>query len=895
MVKPAAMKTTADFTFHPVVRMRCQAIKPGSKHSPGRWLRQFFCLLVVLCCEAIDCVSMASVAEPAASSPAMNTPAQVATNGTPHFNVQGYVIEGKLPLSTNITVPLFSRYTGTNVSLDEIVQAAVDLQAAYLQQGYSTVNIIIAPQRISNGIVPMNVFQGAIAQIVVSGKRYQGSANVNEIAGYTPPPEATATPAPAAAPVVATPAPTPVIVNPAVPATPEEMAKARAAMLQKIAELKTQENDTRVHVVSTNAGPHFDVEKYLVMGNSVLTPDAITRTMTNIDGAYGTNVSFDGIRAAVTELQKTYRARGYVTVAVGLPPQKLTNATVKIQVTEGRLADIIVKGNHYFSSNNVMRALPSLHTNTVLNAMIFQAELNRANANQDRQIYPVISPGPDPGTSDLTLKVKDQLPLHAKVELNNESSPGTPDLRINSSAVYNNLWNLEQSVGVQYSFSPQEYKSSSPYAENAYNDQKDQAGKTIPLYTDLYNSGTRWNFYDQPQVANYSTFYRIPLESPAAIEDVVASNPGSFGYDEATRKFNVPPPSGQPDLTFFASRSTIDSGLLTTSPNANLGFNGTNSLVQNSVQQDLTVNNDLGFRLNIPLPATDDYHSSISAGLDFKDYNLKSYAINGFTTYAGEIDYNSAPPITNSVVSSSFIPVPITVSRMDYLPLSLRYDASLHDSLGLTTWGLGLSANTWYSATTTFSSAVTSTNGITTDLITSTKGRQSLQRISGSSESTGYWVVLNPSFSQQIAIRPDWILTFRADGQWASEPLISNEQFGIGGVNSVRGYREGEVFGDSGYHFSLEQQTAPLMVGYVAGSTPLMLRGSIYTDFARTFLLDPPAGQPNGVLLWGTGVGGVATIGSHWEARFLFSVPLLSDDLTEAYHPFFNFSLTAQF
>ncbi len=200
------------------------------------------------------------------------------------------------------------------------------------------------------------------------------------------------------------------------------------------------------------------------------------------------------------------------------------------------------------------------------------------------------------------------------------------------------------------------------------------------------------------------------------------------------------------------------------------------------------MNNDLGFRLNIPLPVTDDdYHSSISAGLDFKDYTLKSYAINGFTTYAGEIDYNSVPTITNEVVSSSYIPVPITVSRMDYLPLSLRYDASLHDSLGLTTWGLGLSANTWYSATTTFSSAVTSTNGITTDLITSTKGRQSLQRISGSSESTGYWVVLNPVFHNKLPSGPIGYSTFRADGQWASEPLISNEQFGIGGVNSVRG------------------------------------------------------------------------------------------------------------
>ena len=60
-----------------------------------------------------------------------------------------------------------------------------------------------------------------------------------------------------------------------VAAGPEAMAQARAALLQKLAELKAQDNDTRVHVVSTNAGPRFDVDKYLVMGNTVLPPEAI--------------------------------------------------------------------------------------------------------------------------------------------------------------------------------------------------------------------------------------------------------------------------------------------------------------------------------------------------------------------------------------------------------------------------------------------------------------------------------------------------------------------------------------------------------------------------------------------------------------------------------------------
>ena len=148
-------------------------------------------------------------------------------------------------------------------------------------------------------------------------------------------------------------------------------------------------------MVSTNAGPRFEVEKYLVNGNTILPSAAIGQAITNIDGAFGTNVSFDGIETVVTELGKAYHERGYVTVAVNVPQQKLTNATVKLQVLEGRLADIKVAGNRYFSSNNVMRALPSLHTNMVLNGPIFNAELNRANANQDRQIYPVIGPGPD--------------------------------------------------------------------------------------------------------------------------------------------------------------------------------------------------------------------------------------------------------------------------------------------------------------------------------------------------------------------------------------------------------------------------------------------------------------------------------------------------------------------
>jgi hemolysin activation/secretion protein len=234
-----------------------------------------------------------------------------------------------------------------------------------------------------------------------------------------------------------------------------------------------------------------------------------------------------------------------------------------------------------------------------------------------------------------------------------------------------------------------------------------------------------------------------------------------------------------------------------------------------------------------------------------------------------EIDF--VANATNGTTSTDISPVPLTDRRLEYLPVSLRYDAGLNGPLGNANFGLGLSANAWYSGTLT-----------------------NLHNISGSTKSSGNWVTLSPSFSWNFSIYTNWMTSIRGDGQWSSEPLIANEQYGIGGVNSVRGYREGEAFGDTGWHVTFEQQTPPHVVGMVYGHTPLIVRGTLYMDYATVYLLDPQ-GRPNNVPLWGTGVGLVASIGSHWESRFLISLPLLRTTTTEADEPFFNFSLTAQF
>jgi hemolysin activation/secretion protein len=319
----------------------------------------------------------------------------------------------------------------------------------------------------------------------------------------------------------------------------------------------------------------------------------------------------------------------------------------------------------------------------------------------------------------------------------------------------------------------------------------------------------------------------------------------------------------------FASRSTIDTGLETLESEVLYNVPGVRQVSRDVVQQDITINEDIGLRLSQPFKATDTFRSTMSGGLDFKTYSLTSYKTNNFsfTEITVNADGTLNPPIVSTVAS----PVPTTLRQLDYTPISLRYDSTLRDKFGTTTFGVGYVLNLWYSGTST-----------------------NLQNATGSSESQGHWVILTPSLSRDFLIHTNWVLSLRADGQWASEPLISTERFGAGGVNSVRGYREGEVFGDTGWRISLEQKTPPHLIGFAGSRTPLTVRGAVYMDYAQTYLLDPNGAKPR-ESLWGTGFGGVFSLGTHWEARFLFSLPLLTAGTTDAWQPRFNFSLVGQF
>ena len=797
------------------------------------------------------------------------------SNDVPHFKIEGYIVRDTVVSPSLDGQPFLSEHAGTNAGVNELVRAATDLQADYARRGYPEVTVVIGEGEMANGSAIMHVVRSAVPQIVVFGKRYVASGN--EVAEAVELPAATATNAAVSVfsgtpPKVLSPEqealekklteldvearkanyrPLPPLTTQIVfaPETFAETNDVELMLLHKMDELQKETRRAQLLPPATNSAESastnrrsFEVKGYEVTGNTLLSSNLLELVL---QPYLGTNVSLEEIRSAVLDLQTVYTERGFATVSVRLPQQKLDDHIVKLRVFEGRLEEITVVNNRYFSSNNIMRALPSLHADMMLTRPIFEAELDRANANQDRQIYPAIEPGLVEGTSALKLTVKDRFPLHAKIELNNQNSPGTPDLRVNTSAEYKNFWQLEHSLGVQYSFSPEAYKA-----------------------------GDQWNFYDKPLVANYSTFYRLPLSSAVAMEDIITSSaPGNFGFDEATRRFNLPPPSGRLELNIFASRSTIDTGVTTLSDKTILDVPGVISIEEKDQQQDITVNEDVGMRLSVPRSTGSDFQSTLSGGLDYKLYELTSHKTNNFlfSIITRDPGGNLLPPVTSTVSSPNPPPNGLTVKHLEYLPVSLRYDSSWKNPWGTTVFGFGAARNLWHSGS-----------------------LKDIKAITGSSDSKGEWLVLTPSLSHDFLLHTNWTLTLRADAQWASEPLISNEQFGAGGVNSVRGYHEGEVFGDDGWHTGMELKTPPYVVGGVYKKNFLSVRGSVFMDYAEVSLIDP-LGRPPTTSLWGVGFGGVISVGPHWDGRFIFAWPLISTIDTPEGQPRFNFALTGQF
>ncbi len=203
---------------------------------------------------------------------------------------------------------------------------------------------------------------------------------------------------------------------------------------------------------SAAPAPAFYIAEYAVKGVHHLPQIDVEEAVYPFLGPDRTVADIRGARAA---LEKAYHDKGYQTVDVEIPLQRMQNGVVTLQVTEETVGRLRVRGARYFSPSRIKAGAPSLAEGTLINFNAVPADMLALNQLADRQVTPSLLAGRKPGTVDVDLDVKDHFPVHGSLELNNRSSANTTALRLNGSLSDNNLWDAGHVFGMSFQVSPE--------------------------------------------------------------------------------------------------------------------------------------------------------------------------------------------------------------------------------------------------------------------------------------------------------------------------------------------------------------------------------------------------------------------------------------------------------
>lgn len=210
----------------------------------------------------------------------------------------------------------------------------------------------------------------------------------------------------------------------------------------------------------------------------------------------------------------------------------------------------------------------------------------------------------------------------------------------------------------------------------------------------------------------------------------------------------------------------------------------------------------LGARYIRPLRGIGSLDHSVTLGVDYKDF--------------GENVRQTSAPVG--------LDTPVT-----YAPFMANWDGTLRKPRSVTEVGLG---------------AGFSIRGVTAE-----DADFSIKRFNA----TASYFAIRGRVRETVLLPKDAQFVARVDYQYSGVPLIVNEQFAAGGVESVRGYLEFAAVGDSGYTASVEVRSpsvAKIFASWLADA-----RLHAFVDGGQTAIVDALPGQDSHFSLLSTGVG----------------------------------------
>lgn len=240
--------------------------------------------------------------------------------------------------------------------------------------------------------------------------------------------------------------------------------------------------------------------------------------------------------------------------------------------------------------------------------------------------------------------------------------------------------------------------------------------------------------------------------------------------------------------------------------NSNSNLNGVGGVVTSTVGKGTIA----GLRHIVSLTPRASLQHSLSLGIDYKDFKE-------------DINIQGADTLSTPI---------------RYWPLSLGYNLTLPDVNGTTTASL------------TANFSILSLSAKQIDCFGQLLDQFDCKRVGAKPN----YFYLRGDLQRTQNIYAGFTVVGHAGVQLAADPLISNEQYVAGGMQTVRGYLESERFGDTGWVASVELRTPSLKLGK-ASNPAFDIYGLGFIDGARLRLEEPLPDQESQFRLAGAGAG----------------------------------------
>ena len=383
----------------------------------------------------------------------------------------------------------------------------------------------------------------------------------------------------------------------------------------------------------TSPAPQFDITRFDVEGNTLLKTSDIEEIVSRYTGK---QKDFADVQRALDALQNAYRKKGYGTVQVVLPEQKLSQGVVRIEVIEARIGAITIQGNEHHDVANVRDSLPSLKQGLPPNSRDIAANLRVANENPSKQTTVLFKAGEQPNEVDATIKVADEKPWKVYVYGDNTGDNQTGTYRVGAGAQVSNLFNMDHVFTFQAQTSP-DHASDVKIFGGSYHIPLYKAGDSIDViagYSDV-NSGTVQNLFN---VSGSGTVVLLRYNDLLPRIGEIYEHKLAYGLDYKAFNNNVTTvgttPSVVPNITVHpASLTYFGTWHL---PSAEVAFNA-------------------GYSMNIPGGSNGDAAAFEAARFDATDtYHILRYGLTGLKAFANDFQFRAA--INGQITPDALVP-----------------------------------------------------------------------------------------------------------------------------------------------------------------------------------------------------------------------------------------------